>query len=562
MFSGHSKRGKGPSYQHVEDGSDTSSQGDIPPLDEPAMELSRNAHEAGTDRITPLRRVSLLLRNRDEASAPHSNTTFRFPLSTEPVDMTLSGNNSIEMASLSNIHERGNTFLRGDIPASSNRHAFVNNGNSDDRIENTHEITLESTDTEDREVGSGLFHRIFRLPSWLGGRRQQPQYVLVPTSVQRESVELVPASSSTEPPITAVAATAETAVAVPAATTGAASNIVEESDNNSDEDDPFCHQTLFLFGVCCGIPLLWVLGALLWLVTPKQYYRSRAWGLVNVFLAVIFIIYWVTGFFFFSEPPMEDITIFSQLEHIREEEDTFSNPGYIKLLDRDRETSWTLLNTSYVDNLADWSRLSILSYKSTGGPINQDLCKLKITSDHTAAGKLSEKSAPIRWKAPFCGLMSPIMHLSGRIQFLTTFRNENTLGTPVDRSLGSDNSHRNIEKSSVDVSLKNSHHSACSFPNEISADQLFITDEKFPKNFTGGGLRCMNPPDDVARWLLHWKNEKDLSNPLSATLSTTVINFPSGYVCSFATLSTRESTELKNAWQSTDVETLVLRGLP
>lgn len=48
-----------------------------------------------------------------------------------------------------------------------------------------------------------------------------------------------------------------------------------EEQNDVQGDDPSCHQLLFFSGLLCGFPLLWILGAMLWCITPKQHRRAR-----------------------------------------------------------------------------------------------------------------------------------------------------------------------------------------------------------------------------------------------------------------------------------------------
>ncbi|KFH11711.1 putative transmembrane protein [Toxoplasma gondii MAS] len=61
--------------------------------------------------------------------------------------------------------------------------------------------------------------------------------------------------------------------------------------DEDDEDDPSCHQLLLVTGCLCWFPLLWVVGAMLWCVTPKEHRRARAWGSINVFLVFFTFLY-------------------------------------------------------------------------------------------------------------------------------------------------------------------------------------------------------------------------------------------------------------------------------
>ncbi|KEP64756.1 UNVERIFIED_CONTAM: hypothetical protein HHA_202250 [Hammondia hammondi] len=73
----------------------------------------------------------------------------------------------------------------------------------------------------------------------------------------------------------------------PATTVRTATTAADEDD----EDDPSCHQLLLVTGCLCWFPLLWVVGAMLWCVTPKEHRRARTWGSINVFLVFFTFLY-------------------------------------------------------------------------------------------------------------------------------------------------------------------------------------------------------------------------------------------------------------------------------
>ncbi|SBT44172.1 conserved Plasmodium protein, unknown function [Plasmodium ovale wallikeri] len=61
--------------------------------------------------------------------------------------------------------------------------------------------------------------------------------------------------------------------------------------NEEEGDDPSCLQVLFFLGLICKFPVLWIIGSILFCVTPNEHKRTKAWCLINTVFAIISIIY-------------------------------------------------------------------------------------------------------------------------------------------------------------------------------------------------------------------------------------------------------------------------------
>ncbi|SBS86993.1 hypothetical protein, conserved in Apicomplexan species [Plasmodium ovale curtisi] len=64
--------------------------------------------------------------------------------------------------------------------------------------------------------------------------------------------------------------------------------------NEEEGDDPSCLQVLFFLGLICKFPVLWMIGSILFCVTPNEHKRTKSWCLINTVFAILSIIYFVS----------------------------------------------------------------------------------------------------------------------------------------------------------------------------------------------------------------------------------------------------------------------------
>ncbi|GAW82783.1 hypothetical protein, conserved [Plasmodium gonderi] len=64
--------------------------------------------------------------------------------------------------------------------------------------------------------------------------------------------------------------------------------------NEDENDDPSCLQVLFFLGLVCKFPILWIIGSIIFCITPNEHKKTKMWSLINTFFALISVIYFIS----------------------------------------------------------------------------------------------------------------------------------------------------------------------------------------------------------------------------------------------------------------------------
>ncbi|KYN95160.1 hypothetical protein PRSY57_1204300, partial [Plasmodium reichenowi] len=257
-------------------------------------------------------------------------------------------------------------------------------------------------------------------------------------------------------------------------TTNINTNINISEDEN---DDPSCLQILFFMGLICKFPILWIIGSIVFCITPSEHKKTKTWSLVNTFFALLSIIYFITTTNFRLRKP----TFFVILEQNVENKNIYPK-GILKynnmihhkhiIIDQSSIHKWKDLHTNKV-------------YKTSE---NYFLNRNFLSSQKPDSNIL---------------LSDTIYKLLNRIQVTVTFGKGNIYSSD------------NIEK--MKPFLQNLRTNM----DPISYDKLTMTDEDIPDDFFGSGLRCertynnhnqnINEPQqnkEKEKWYLFWKEEE------------------------------------------------------
>ncbi|SOV79140.1 conserved Plasmodium protein, unknown function [Plasmodium sp. gorilla clade G3] len=257
-------------------------------------------------------------------------------------------------------------------------------------------------------------------------------------------------------------------------TTNINTNINISEDEN---DDPSCVQILFFMGLICKFPILWIIGSIVFCITPSEHRKTKTWSLVNTFFAFLSIIYFITTTNFRLRKP----TFFVVLEQNIENTNIYPK-GILKfnnmihhkhiIIDQSSLHKWKDLHTNKV-------------YKTSE---NHFLNRNFLSSQKPDSNIL---------------LSDTIYKLLNRIQVTVTFGKGNIYSSD------------NIEK--IKPFLQNQKRNM----DPISYEKLTMTDEDIPDDFFGSGLRCertynnhnenINEPQqnkEKEKWYLFWKEEE------------------------------------------------------
>ncbi|KNG76668.1 hypothetical protein PFMG_02902 [Plasmodium falciparum IGH-CR14] len=247
--------------------------------------------------------------------------------------------------------------------------------------------------------------------------------------------------------------------------------------NEDENDDPSCVQILFFMGLICKFPILWIIGSIVFCITPSEHRKTKTWSLVNTFFALLSIIYFITTTNFRLRKP----TFFVILEQNVENKNTYPK-GILKynnmihhkhiIIDQSSLHKWKDLHTNKV-------------YKTSE---NYFLNRNFLSSQKPDSNIL---------------LSDTIYKLLNRIQVTVTFGKGNIYSSD------------NIEK------IKPFFQNLRINMDPISYDKLTMTDEDIPDDFFGSGLRCertynnhnqnINEPQqnkEKEKWYLFWKEEE------------------------------------------------------
>ncbi|SOV16187.1 conserved Plasmodium protein, unknown function [Plasmodium gaboni] len=260
-------------------------------------------------------------------------------------------------------------------------------------------------------------------------------------------------------------------------------NTNTNSNNNNinmiedENDDPSCVQILFFMGLICKFPILWIIGSIVFCITPSEHRKTKTWSLVNTFFALLSIIFFITNTNFRLRKP----TFLVVLEKNIENKNIYPN-GILKydniihhkhiIIDQSSLYKWKDLHTNRV-------------YKTSQ---NYFLNKNFISSQKPDSNIL---------------LSDTIYKLLNRIQVTVTFGKGNIYSSD------------NIQK--IKPFLQNIKTNM----EPISYEKLTMTDEDIPDDFFGSGLRCekthnnhnenINETQQIKekeKWYLFWKEEE------------------------------------------------------
>ncbi|CRH03680.1 conserved Plasmodium protein, unknown function [Plasmodium relictum] len=258
------------------------------------------------------------------------------------------------------------------------------------------------------------------------------------------------------------------------------SNRPSINPNEDENDDPSCLQILFFLGLICKFPILWILGSIVFCVTPNEHKRTKKWSLINSIFAFMSIIYFIATSKFKGTKP-----VFSVVMNNNAEKKNIFKKGIVKynnnvikniiILDEFSPTFWLSMNSKDVYETSQTSFLN-WNFVSSQKPNSNIL------------------------------LSSNIYKLLNRVQVTIFFGKGNKYPT------------EEIEK--IKYFLKDLKESM----DPILYEKITMTDKDIPENFFGGGLRCekvdkhLNEKNDEKgkeKWYLFWKGNDELNNMLN-----------------------------------------------
>ncbi|CRG95957.1 conserved Plasmodium protein, unknown function [Plasmodium gallinaceum] len=260
------------------------------------------------------------------------------------------------------------------------------------------------------------------------------------------------------------------------------SNRPNLNSREDENDDPSCLQILFFLGLICKFPILWIIGSIIFCVTPNEHKRTKKWSLINSVFAFISIIYFILTSKFKGSKPV----FFVVMNNNMEDKNIF-NKGIIKYNNTINK------NSIILDEFSPHFWLSINSKKVYKTSQTSFLNWNFISSQKPNSNIL---------------LSGNVHKLLNRVQVTFVFGKGNKCPTGE------------IEK--IKYFLKDLKKNMDPIPYE----KIRMTDQDIPDNFFGGGLRCekvdkhLNEKKDEKekekeKWYLFWKEDDDINNALS-----------------------------------------------
>ncbi|PFH32803.1 hypothetical protein BESB_014150 [Besnoitia besnoiti] len=325
-----------------------------------------------------------------------------------------------------------------------------------------------------------------------------------------------------------------------------------EPQEDDEEDDPSCHQMLLVTGCLCWFPLLWVVGAMLWCVTPKEHRRARMWGAVNVCLVVLTFAYLFLHVWNVAKPTAQRAVLFNTEAQLGLEAPlSLRHPGSLWKVEDDgggvepaTRLAWTFSEPS--EDAWKFFSLSRASHGGDSDPIpygrvirsssSPPFALLDAPSHQrgpsllgsaTDTWALGPESLPVPSgdRAPTV-MLGPAVIVSGRVLFSVRFgagdapsraalaslrrvfqrekkraeadRAEthhssrgkaHALGLPQDGARPKPE--RSVPGSEHAASLRKDHALDAVFPKQMTAEDLLLADQDLPASFFGAGLRCV-----------------------------------------------------------------------
>ncbi|SBO28559.1 hypothetical protein, conserved in Apicomplexan species [Plasmodium knowlesi strain H] len=296
---------------------------------------------------------------------------------------------------------------------------------------------------------------------------------------------------------------ANTQLTTPHQTTNEREETNEPTLRTEDEnDDPSCLQVLFFLGLVCKFPILWIIGSIIFCITPSEHKRTKMWSLVNTMFALISVLYFISTSKFKMPKPVFSVL----MESNTEEKNNMFPRGVLKnrnnvvlssvVLDGSSTTHWIGQNSPAV-------------YSAQGKFfLNWNFLSTQKPDTHVL-------------------LSSDVYKLLNRVQVTFLF------------GQGSGYPREQIEK------MKPFFHELKEGLKPVPVERLTMTDQDVPEDFFGGGLRCERTKKNVqnqaneaetekekAKWYLFWKEEENTKNN-NSTGSEAHISLPVGEIFFF-----------------------------
>ncbi|KJP88266.1 hypothetical protein AK88_02047 [Plasmodium fragile] len=285
----------------------------------------------------------------------------------------------------------------------------------------------------------------------------------------------------------------------------------EETIYTEDEnDDPSCLQVLFFLGLVCKFPILWIIGSILFCITPREHKRTKMWSLVNSMFALISIVYFISTSKFQMRKPVFAVL----MEPYAEEKNNILPRGVLKSRDHVVHNC-VVLDGSSTSHWMGQNSQAIFSAEGTSF-LNWNFVSTQKPDTHIL-------------------LSSDVYKLLNRVQVTFLFGRGNSY-PPAQ-----------VEK------MKPFFQDLKDGLRPVPVERLTMTDQDVPEDFFAGGLRCertekyaphkANEAEKVkqkekqkdkekAKWYLFWK-EHDNSKDNKTTGSESDMSIPVGEIFFF-----------------------------
>ncbi|EUD65178.1 hypothetical protein C922_04464 [Plasmodium inui San Antonio 1] len=282
---------------------------------------------------------------------------------------------------------------------------------------------------------------------------------------------------------------ANTQLATPHQTTNEREEADERSVHPEDEnDDPSCLQVLFFLGLVCKFPILWIIGSIVFCITPNEHKKTKMWSLVNTMFALISVVYFIST----SKLKMPKPAFFVLMESNTEEKNNILPRGVLKNRDNVFHSSVVLDGST----TSHWMGQNSPAVFSAEGKffLNWNFVSTQKPDTHVL-------------------LSTDVYKLLNRVQVTFLFGRGNSYPRAQ------------VEK------MKPFFHDLKEGLRPVPVERLTMTDQDIPEDFFGGGLRCertekyapkqankagmekqKEKKKEKAKWYLFWKeddNSKD-----------------------------------------------------
>ncbi|VWU50377.1 conserved protein, unknown function [Hepatocystis sp. ex Piliocolobus tephrosceles] len=243
-----------------------------------------------------------------------------------------------------------------------------------------------------------------------------------------------------------------------------------------ENDDPCCLQMLFLLGLICKSPVLWVIGSIIFCITPNNHKKTKKWCLINFLFAFVSLVYFISTTKFINPKPAFYVHLNSNIEQ--------KNIYYKGIIKNNNKIIHPLL---HIDNTTP-------SYW--------------VTNNNTEHILMTTDKEFMNWnfilnRKPDSNILltKETYNLINRIQVTILF------------GQGSIYPSESVKK------IKHFFENLKNNMNPISFEQITMTYNDIPDDFFGAGLMCENNKKkninydnwNSAKWFLFWK-ENDVIN--------------------------------------------------